>query len=309
MTTGPILGHMTTADVPAGAILVGVDGSEDAERALRWATEQAALTGRVLAIVHGAEHSVLRTAPWLDVRGVNYQEILNALEEADRKLVADAVEQVHEISPEVEVATVPLASDARVALVELSTRAHSIVLGSRGRGPVRTALLGSVSSAVARRAQCPVVICRPERTGSGVADRVVVGVDGTAASGPALEYAFAQASLLGLPLTVMHCFWDVVTATHGSGPVGEEEREGLDDLQLLLAQSVAGMAEKYPDVDVTRQLARGLVDDCLTGHAPDARLVVVGRGNESGWTRFLHTSCAIAVLERAQTTVAVVPEA
>ncbi len=60
---------------------------------------------------------------------------------------------------------------------------------------------------------------------------------------------------------------------------------------------------------MTPQLARGLVDQCLGNGVPDAGLVVVGRASSSGWSRFLHASCALAVLERAHTNVAVVPEA
>jgi nucleotide-binding universal stress UspA family protein len=79
-------------------------------------------------------------------------------------------------------------------------------------------------------------------------------------------------------------------------------------LRVRLAESVAGLSEKYPDVPVTQDLARGLVDQCLADRTPDAELLVVGRADVRGWSRFLHVSCAMAVLERAHTTVAVVPE-
>lgn len=68
----------------------------------------------------------------------------------------------------------------------------------------------------------------------------------------------------------MHCFWDVRVATDGAGPVGAEA--DLEDLHLLLAESVSGLQEKYPDVKVTRQLARGVVDVCLTDATPPTRL-------------------------------------
>ena len=199
-------------------------------------------------------------------------------------------------------------ADPRLALTELSTEAHLVALGSRGRGPVRTALLGSVSASVARHAHCPVVVCRPPGDPTPSSTRIVVGADGSAASRPVLEFAFEQASLRQAPLTVMHCFWEVLVATRGPGMVAASEPDDYSDLWLLLAESVAGFAEKYPDVEVTQELARGLVDQCLIDHAPDAGLVVVGRSPASGWSRFLHASCALAVLERAHTTVAVVPE-
>jgi len=153
-----------------------------------------------------------------------------------------------------------------------------------------------------------VVVSRPVVDASSITPHVVVGADGLGASTPVLEFAFTQASLHRAPLTVMHCFWDVAVATRGPGLVGPGEPEDLSDLRLLLAEAVAGLAEKYPDVEVRRELARGLVDECLVDRVPDASLVVVGRSPASVWDRFLHASCALAVLERAHTTVAVVPE-
>jgi nucleotide-binding universal stress UspA family protein len=68
------------------------------------------------------------------------------------------------------------------------------------------------------------------------------------------------------------------------------------------------MREKYPDVQVDLRLSQGLVDQCLLEEAPEAELLVVGRSDVTGWSRLLYASCALAVLERARTTVVVVPE-
>ena len=50
------------------------------------------------------------------------------------------------------------------------------------------------------------------------------------------------------------------------------------------------------------------VDECLADRSPAAGLLVIGRSASTGRARFLHASCAVAVLERARTAVAVVPE-
>jgi nucleotide-binding universal stress UspA family protein len=172
-----------------------------------------------------------------------------------------------------------------------------LVVGSRGRGPLKSSFLGSVSVSVARHAGCPVVVCRPSERAAGFAG-VTVGADGTEACLPVIEFAFAQASLRGVPLTVVHAFWDVVTPVVAEG----------DELHALLSESVAGLREKYPDVHVELQLTRGLVDECLAGVDPTEELLVVGRPDASVWARFVHASSALAVLERARTTVAVIPE-
>ena len=294
--------------MPRGSIVVGVDGSEDADRAVAWAAGQAARERRLLAIVHSTDQLALRDTAWLDAQGIDHGELATALRESARATLATATEQAV-AAHQVRVVSALVDDDPRMALVDLSTDAHLVVLGSRGRGPLRSALLGSVSASVARHASCPAVICRPPGKETATTARIVVGVDGSPASAPVLEFAFAQASRQGAPLTVMHCFWDVLVATRGPGVVGVGDPEDLSDLRLMLAESVAGFAEKFPDVEVTQALARGLVDDCLTDQSPDAALLVIGRSPASGLSRFLHSSCALAVLERARTTVAVVPEA
>jgi nucleotide-binding universal stress UspA family protein len=299
---------MTRYGVPPGSVVVGVDGSEDSERAVAWAAQQSVLERRPLAIVHSSEQVALRDTAWLDVQGIDHRVLTAGLAEAARAIVASARERAAAAAPGVEVVSTVVDDDPRLALTTLSDEARLVVVGSRGRGPLLTTLLGSVSASVVRHARCPVVVCRPPDREHAPAAKIVVGVDGSPASRPVLEFAFAQASLRDLPLTVMHCFWDVTLAATGPGVVPPGGADEYADLRVLLAQSVAGLAEKYPDVDVTRELSQGLVDQCLTEASPAAELIVVGRTATHGLARFLHSSCAVAVLERARTTVAVVPE-
>jgi nucleotide-binding universal stress UspA family protein len=276
---------MTRSLLPAGCIVVGVDGSEHSDRAVSWAATQADLEARRMALVRGSDQ----------------------MSSDDTALLVRARRDVELAVPDVTVLTDLVVSDPRHALVEMSETAHLLVVGSRGRGALRSAVLGSVSAAVAKHARCPVVVCRPSGPRTPASAGVVVGADGSEAGRPALEFAFAQASLRHVPLTVMHCFWDVAAATNGRGVMPQAD-DRLTEMRLLLAETVAGMQEKYPDVVVSLELARGLVDDCLAGRAPDADLIVVGRATDHTWSRFMRASCALAVLERSRASVAVVPE-
>ncbi len=292
--------------IPPGTIVVGVDGSEHAERAVVWAARQAALEGRELDVIHSCEHVLLRDAAWLDAQDVDQSELIDALRAASDAMVASARNLAAREAPHIEIRTHVVELDARDALAEASATAHLVVVGSHGRGPLTTLLLGSVSTSVARHGRCPVVVCRPPAD-TPENPHVLVGADGTAASVPVIEFAFRQASLRGLPLIVLHSFFDAA-ALGGPELVPAAEYSSYEDLRLLLAESVAGLGEKFPDVTVDLQLRRGLVDECLLGQAPSAELVVVGRTEAHGWARCLSVSCALAVLERAHTTVAVVPE-
>lgn len=274
---------MTAHLVPAGSIIVAVDGSEHAARATRWAVTQASLEQRRLVVV--------------------------AAGGGDAGSLADkAAALAAECAPDVAVTTIVDAGDPRGVLVELSRNAHLLVVGSRGRGVVRSMLLGSVSSTVSKLAWCPVVVCRPS---SDEPHRgVLVGADGTPESRTVIDFAFRHASLHQLPLTVVHCAWDAVAfvAELQNDPDHAGVTAHSQDLHLLLAESVAGFSETYPDVVVTRRVANGLVDQVLVADAAAWDLIVVGRHPVDSLGRILTGSIATAVIERASTTVAVVPQ-
>lgn len=298
--------------IPAGTIVVGIDGSDSSERALRWAVEEALLESRDLALVHAvALDAMFRSQPGLEQAHVvelvwdGARELLATSVELATRLLAD--EGSHERrrrTPQVHAAL--RSGDPRSVLVELSREATCLVLGSRGRGSVRSLLLGSVGLAVTDRAECPVVVIRPHREGL-VRRGVLVGVDGTEASLPALEYAYRQASQRDLPLTVVHCYYNL--AFPDTGPVVEYADDSLEQRRLLLAESVAGMGEKYPDVHVAVELVRGLPEDRLVERSRQMHLVVVGTAPMSWIDGLLLGDVSRRVVERAQSVVAVVPSA
>ena len=150
-----------------------------------------------------------------------------------------------------------------------------------------------------------VVVLRPHNVGT-VGHGILVGAGGTERSLTTLEFAYRQASLRGLPLTVMHCFWDVRSATIGSGIVPDDEPD-LELKRELLSESVAGMTEKFPDVPVRKVLARGLTDKCLVAAAEPMDMVVVGARERGSLSGMVYGPVASAVVEHASSIVAVVP--
>ena len=81
---------MTDFHVPRGSIVVGVDGSPDADRAVTWAAQQAAREHRTLTVVHCADQLLLRDTAWLDVQGIDHRELAKALGEAARFVMSAA---------------------------------------------------------------------------------------------------------------------------------------------------------------------------------------------------------------------------
>jgi nucleotide-binding universal stress UspA family protein len=150
----------------AGSIVVGVDGSAPSLAALRWALDEARLRDARLVAVHAwiAPAPVAVPGPGLapipDVDLPGQVEALRGAAEAE--LDAALAEVFPEGVPD-ELERKLVEDDAPEALERESRSADLVVVGSRGRGGLAAALLGSVSEHVVRHAACPVVVVKGPR--------------------------------------------------------------------------------------------------------------------------------------------------
>ena len=134
-------------------IVVGVDGSENGQRALRWAIDEAALRGSVLVLMHSVQLGLSVAEPY----GGGY--VLDQLQEAGR-LALDEAETLA-VGRGIEVERHLETGSIAYSLVDASKGADLLVVGSRGHGGFTGLLLGSVSTACVHHAHCPVVVVRP----------------------------------------------------------------------------------------------------------------------------------------------------
>ncbi len=284
-----------------GSIVVGVDGSPAARRALAWAIDQVVCERRPITLVHavGPQGRV-----WMDQAGFDTRIGLEHMQTSSQRLLAEARAEVARRAPEVDVHEILRVADPRDVLLDLSRDAAMIVVGSRGRGRVRSLLLGSVGVAVTRHAECPVIVLRPGNQGL-VRNGILVGADCSEHSGSTLEFAYRQASVRGLPLTVVHCLWDAFAAA--VEPRLVVDAGAVEAQRLLLAESVAGMTEKFPDVPVRTEIARGLADASLVTMSQRMDMVVVGSHHGGPFSGLVRGSVAASVVEHATCAVAVVP--
>lgn len=135
-------------------IVVGVDGSPDAARALEWAIDEAKRRGMKVLLVHGVEVGAVAASPY------GGGSVLEQLEDSGRVLLGEAMETVKAAGLPVD-CRMEIGSGAH-ALIEASRGAELLVVGSRGHGGFVGMLLGSVSNACTHHAHCPVVVIRPE---------------------------------------------------------------------------------------------------------------------------------------------------
>jgi nucleotide-binding universal stress UspA family protein len=240
---------------------------------------------------------------------------LTSLRLHSEALLTQAHELVHRVAPGVEVAEQLEVTNPRALLLGLATDAYLMVLGSHGRGPVLSRLLGSVGVGVVHNAACPVVVHRrghPGRVHTGV----VVAVDATEDSVPVLDFAFRQASLRRLPLRVVHYVMGPRPALVGVPLVGvpmvgvpmiDDAAELVDQDRLAVAELMAGFGERYPDVRTSVRTVRGMPALDVARTASRADLLVVGSHQRGAFGRLLAGSVSTAVLEHASCPVAVVP--
>lgn len=265
--------------VPPGAVVVGFDGSPHSTRAVVWAGNEAAARHAPLLLVHVLDEPgppASRSAP--DGPPVD-------------QLVAAAVERAAVGHPTLAVDTQVVSGDPAAALLDLGEAAALIVVGSRGLGPVRTRLLGSVSATLATRCACPVAVVRPYPLGP-MRKGVLVGVDGSVASIPTVELAFGEAAGRRIPLTVLHAV---------DGPYAEDDRARLTD-------AVADLSEKYPGLLAQVEERRDLSPRDLSCAGDDMDILLVGRRDGDLHAHPGHRDVSIQVVEHASTVVMVVPE-
>jgi nucleotide-binding universal stress UspA family protein len=145
-------------------IVVGVDRSEGAKAALRFALEEATLRQATLRIVHAWQYAYIGATGFEGSYPALGSDIRELRDVAEKDLDATLRESIPETGT-VKVERRVVEDRPAAALVEESRGADMVVVGSRGHGGFTGLLLGSVSQQVAHHASCPVVIVhqKPEQ--------------------------------------------------------------------------------------------------------------------------------------------------
>lgn len=131
-------------------VVLGVDGSEGAAKAARWAGEYVAKVGGTLRVVSAWQYpavygyEIVDPQSWpAQIAQRNVEKTLAELDLPDDRVTSELM----------------IGSPAR-CLIEQSEVADLLVVGSHGRGAFAGLLLGSVSTHCVHHAHCPVVVVR-----------------------------------------------------------------------------------------------------------------------------------------------------
>jgi len=283
-------------------VTVGVDGSSDSWAALWWAAREAARRRCGLRLVHGRVGIV----PWAAFDTLLHQDEADGPATTGAALLVAAAERVTTAYPNLTVERVYQVGAPGAVLAGQSRTSSLVVVGGRGLGGFRGLVIGSVATDIAVHARCPVAVVRHDT--SSPDGPVVVGLDGSAASDAALDFAFDIAAQWNRPLCAVYA-WSALP-TRNLGPVTSwrvNPAEAAEEAARLLAEQLAGWSEKYPDVEVRRRPTRSLgAIGTLIGESRKAGLVVVGSRGHGTAAGVLLGSVSRGLVRHAYGPVAVV---
>jgi nucleotide-binding universal stress UspA family protein len=298
-------------------ILLATDGSKDAELAARTATELTDKTGSELHVVH-----VFGITPWYpvypDITDFYETELEDPVLEEDlqrisekraRKLLDAEVEKIRSVGGAPVQARLA-EGEAPQEIIGLAEEigAGLIVVGSRGRGRIRRALMGSVSDSVVRHAHCPVMVVRGDEGEANVLPgKILLALDGSEEASVAARTAVDLTERMDSELHVVHV--GVVA------PVYHPERHGYlaryeelqEEAQRLLDEQVDKVKSAGGTV-VEAHLRMGRADEeiVVLGEEIEAGLIVTGSRGLGGIRRALMGSVSESVVHHASCPVLIV---
>ncbi|MCL2395670.1 MAG: universal stress protein [Acidimicrobiaceae bacterium] len=298
--------HDVDTRTPEPLIVVGVDGSEGSNAALRWAVEEAKLTGdRVEAV---SVWPVATVTHGLAVPGVD-----------DVTAESTTAEEVHAALAGTGPVDVPvnvkcLYGNPRVVLrrAAASRPADLVVIGRTHEYLGYEVLAGSVGRAVRRNASRPVVVVPPSWGCSPRTDVIAVGMDGTRRARAALRWAMAEAGRRHATVRAVLA-WDSSSRAHAAGAlsvVADSHRAAQAKAEEIVTDEIRLTRESLPglsEVEVIPVAAHAAAHVALLRESAGADLLVLGDHRRLELDELLLGSTTRVCLRHAVPPVVLVP--
>lgn len=258
------------------SIVVGIDGSDAATGAAKWAVAEASSRDLPLRLVHVIEQGTASSSVTAPDLGVEYAETV--LREADAAL--------HTGTEPAKVETAMVRGSPGWSLIHESHNAAMVCVGSVGIGCCSRMLFGSTATALASGAHCPVAIIRTHRDASAAAcGWIAVAVDDLPGNDSLLAHAFREAHLRNAAILAL------------------EARPWRH--ARLLDQRIEDWASRYPDVGIRVTLMKRGLTEFLANTDEPVELAVIGEADADTITRIVgpvtrsipdHAGCSVLVV-------------
>lgn len=256
-------------------VIVGVDGSEDSLRAVRYALGEALLHDGSVHVIHGIDDAAM-VGTW----GVLYDPSL--LEEAGREAVKEALALLAaEGLPADRMRGDVLPGNPAQVLVRASEEGDRIIMGRRAGGGLERMFVGSTSVAVATTAHCPVVVisaaANPDSTDVHGVVGVCVGSDGPIRGTGAMGWAFEEAVARKASVRILHVIQPPTTLFGGRKVLEPERREQLlANAQEQIEAGIAAYRTAHPEVEVVVDITVGQAIDTLIERSSGLDMLIMG---------------------------------
>lgn len=265
--------------------IIGVDGSEQSRIALAWGLARATERRASVELLHVADDSFLSESV----------AFLSEAQQASEQMLTAECEYAKSLGFGGEVTGTAVVGHPIAEVEEASKRADLLVLGAHEGGRLSGSFFGTRAVKVAAVAHCPVAVIPNSEIQPGAG--VVVGVDGSEAAKHAIAYAAEEASRRGLPLTAVYAWMPPLTPGLEylwSEELVESQRTAAEE---AIAIGTAGLAERYPDLELRREIAQSPPVAALVQAAEGAETLVVGSRGRGGISRLLLGSVSHGVLQ------------
>ena len=274
-------------------LVVGLDGSRDSRRALRWAAALAERAGVPLRVVEAWSYPPLTVVP-------GWSELI-APEKMDERTADEVRDGVAGVLGDVPgfASTEALRGPAAAAILRTVGPDSVLVLGSRGRGGFAGLLLGSVSRECIEHAPCPVVIARDDEPPTPGDSVILVGKDGSDNSVRALEWAGSIGEVTGAAVVALYV-WQR-TSSEAKPKLHQRLRA---EAGATVDRWIAEGKHRAESVEAEGEPRTKLVE---LAKSMDAKLVVVGRRGTSRLRGLATGGVSSYLVSNCPTTVAVIP--
>ncbi|MCV7075489.1 universal stress protein [Mycobacterium szulgai] len=262
------------------SIVVGIDGSTAAINAAMWAAPEAHSRDIPLHLIHAIAEQQADAPPGE----------INLDRQYGETALRTASAAVHAMGQPVKIETDLVLGSPADVLIDESSHAAMVCVGSVGIGVLARKLLGSTADAVARHSLCPAAIIRTDHESTTVKDSdwIAIVVDDAPDNDAVVEHGFRQARLRNAPILALGVWpW-------GFGEIPYEQ------LNHRLGQWVS----RYPEVHVQPAAARRGAAAFLTSTQEPVQLAVLGSAEADHVSRivgpvsthFGHSGCSVLVV-------------
>lgn len=285
-----------SVEVPPGAVVVGLDGSDKDDAATAFAAQEARRFGVPLHLLLAHEIHAGLVGAW--EAGFVPLGLEADLAEAGERIVTRTADRLHSAWPDLHVTTSQPWGTPSQALVDASEGARLVVVGGARKGAVEKLVLGTTSLDTAMHARCPVAVVGDspgEPSGP-----VVVGLDGSGHSLSAASVALEEAAVRGVKVVVVTTWWLEVLDGAVVTERGTPEWAAVEArYRSLIEDALAPGRAAHPDVEVEIVIDNARPVPTLLERARGASLLVVGSRGRGGFAGMALGSVSHKVLQRA----------